>query len=99
MKPSGLTSVFGGNLAIMDIYAAQKMFGRGRKFDRKGVISVPKTMSEDEMMMIVLDVGADDMLVEDETQKSDNYVKDGFEVNLVVVPGVQTGVLLNASRV
>ena len=29
MKSSGLTSAFGGNLAIMDIYAAQKMFGRG----------------------------------------------------------------------
>jgi putative ABC transport system permease protein len=34
MKASGLTSAFGGNLAIMDIYAAQKMFGRGRSFDR-----------------------------------------------------------------
>src|SRR2546426_11135541 len=34
MKSSGLTSAFGGNLAIMDIYAAQRMFGRGRKFDR-----------------------------------------------------------------
>ena len=34
MKSSGLTSAFGGNLGIMDIYAAQKMFGRGRKFDR-----------------------------------------------------------------
>jgi putative ABC transport system permease protein len=34
MKPSGLASAFGGNLAIMDIYAAQKMFGRGRSFDR-----------------------------------------------------------------
>ena len=34
MKPGGLTSAFGGNLAIMDIYAAQKMFGRGRRFDR-----------------------------------------------------------------
>jgi putative ABC transport system permease protein len=34
MKSSGLTAAFGGNLAIMDTYAAQKMFGRGRKFDR-----------------------------------------------------------------
>ena len=34
MKSTGLASAFGGNLAIMDIYAAQKMFGRGRKFDR-----------------------------------------------------------------
>lgn len=34
MKSGGLTSAFGGNLAIMDIYAAQKVFGRGRMFDR-----------------------------------------------------------------
>ena len=29
MKVGGLASAFGGNLAVMDIYAAQKMFGRG----------------------------------------------------------------------
>jgi len=34
MKASGLATAFGGNLAIMDVYAAQKMFGRGRTFDR-----------------------------------------------------------------
>ena len=38
MKPGGLASAFGGNLAIMDIYAAQKVFGRGRKFDRIDVV-------------------------------------------------------------
>jgi putative ABC transport system permease protein len=37
MKPGGLASAFGGNLAIMDIYAAQKVFGRGHKFDRVDV--------------------------------------------------------------
>lgn len=34
LKSSGLNSAFGGNLAIMDIYAAQYVFGRGRRFDR-----------------------------------------------------------------
>jgi putative ABC transport system permease protein len=34
MKSGGLSSAFGGNLAIMDVYAAQMVFGRGRKFDR-----------------------------------------------------------------
>lgn len=34
MKSGGLASAFGGNLAIMDIYAAQQVFGRGRSFDR-----------------------------------------------------------------
>jgi len=34
MKSGGLTQAFGGNLAIMDVYAAQLVFGRGRRFDR-----------------------------------------------------------------
>ncbi|MCC6586979.1 MAG: FtsX-like permease family protein [Bryobacterales bacterium] len=34
MKPGGLASAFGGNLAVMDVYAAQMIFGRGRMFDR-----------------------------------------------------------------
>ncbi len=34
VKSTGLMTAFGGNLAIMDIFAAQKMFGRGRTFDR-----------------------------------------------------------------
>jgi len=34
MKSGGLASAFGGNLAVMDIYAAQVVFGRGRTFDR-----------------------------------------------------------------
>jgi putative ABC transport system permease protein len=34
IRPTGLGAAFGGNLAIMDIYAAQKFFGRGRRFDR-----------------------------------------------------------------
>ena len=34
LRSSGLTSAFGGNLAVMDIYAAQHVFGRGRRFDR-----------------------------------------------------------------
>ncbi len=34
MRSGGMTSAFGGNLAIMDIYAAQSVFARGRRFDR-----------------------------------------------------------------
>jgi len=41
MKSSGLTSAFGGNIAIMDIYAAQQMFGRGRTFDRIDLAVAP----------------------------------------------------------
>jgi putative ABC transport system permease protein len=34
MKAGGMSSAFGGNLAVMDIYAAQAAFARGRRFDR-----------------------------------------------------------------
>lgn len=38
MKSGGLASAFGGNLAVMDIYSAQKVLGRGRRFDRIDVM-------------------------------------------------------------
>lgn len=34
LRDGGLASAYGGNVAVMDIYAAQKMFGRDHKFDR-----------------------------------------------------------------
>jgi putative ABC transport system permease protein len=34
MRSTGMTKAFGGNLAIMDVYAAQLVFGKGRRFDR-----------------------------------------------------------------
>jgi putative ABC transport system permease protein len=37
MRPGGLSAAFGGSLAVMDIYAAQKVLGRGRRFDRLDV--------------------------------------------------------------
>ena len=43
MKPAGLATAFGGSLAIMDVYAAQMMFGRGRTFDRIDLALVPGT--------------------------------------------------------
>jgi len=41
MRPGGLASAFGGSLALMDIYAAQEMFGRERSFDRIDVVLRP----------------------------------------------------------
>jgi len=36
------------------------------KFDRKGVIVIPKSYDEDDVMMIAIEAGADDMTVEDD---------------------------------
>ena len=34
MTPKGFSEAFGGNLMVVDVYAAQELFGRGRRFDR-----------------------------------------------------------------
>lgn len=41
LRSSGLSRAFGGNIAIMDVYAAQFVFGRGRKFDRIDLAVTP----------------------------------------------------------
>ncbi len=34
LQPTGFARAYGGNVAVMDVYAAQEMLGRGRRFDR-----------------------------------------------------------------
>lgn len=41
LRSGSLTQAFGGNLAVMDVYAAQQVFGRGRKFDRVDIAMAP----------------------------------------------------------
>lgn len=38
LAPEGPAQVFGGDLAVMDVYAAQIVFGRGRRFDRIDIV-------------------------------------------------------------
>ncbi len=40
-KPTGVGEVFGGNIAVMDIYSAQVVFARGHNFDRIDVMNAP----------------------------------------------------------
>jgi putative ABC transport system permease protein len=47
MKGEGLASAFGGNLAIMDIYSAQMVLGRGQRFDRIDIALRPGVRVED----------------------------------------------------
>ncbi|MFA7061751.1 MAG: ABC transporter permease, partial [Pedobacter sp.] len=37
LTPKGFSEAFGGNLMVVDVYAAQELFGRGRRFDRLDV--------------------------------------------------------------
>lgn len=40
-KPTGIGQVFGGNVAVIDVYSAQFVFDRGRKFDRIDLMNSP----------------------------------------------------------
>jgi putative ABC transport system permease protein len=40
-KPTGVGEVFGGNIAVMDIYSAQVVFDRGHNFDRIDLMNLP----------------------------------------------------------
>jgi len=38
-QPVGIGEVFGGNIAVMDVYSAQLVFNRGRNFDRVDLVN------------------------------------------------------------
>src|SRR5215831_1274349 len=40
-KPTGIGEIFGGQIAVMDIHAAQFVFDRGSKFDRIDLVTEP----------------------------------------------------------
>jgi len=40
-KPTGVGEVFGGNIAVMDVYSAQVVFARGHNFDRIDLVNSP----------------------------------------------------------
>jgi putative ABC transport system permease protein len=40
-KPVGIGEIFGGNIAVMDVYSAQVVFARGHKFDRIDLMNSP----------------------------------------------------------
>ncbi len=46
-KPSGLGEVFGGQIAVMDVFNAQFVFGRGRNFDRIDLMNEPDVAVEE----------------------------------------------------
>jgi putative ABC transport system permease protein len=46
-KPTGVGAVFGGNIAVMDVYSAQVVFNRGRNFDRIDLMNSPSVSVEE----------------------------------------------------
>ncbi len=46
-KPAGIGQIFGGQIAIMDLFNAQFVFNRGRNFDRIDLMNEPEVKVED----------------------------------------------------
>lgn len=46
-KPIGVGEVFGGNIAVMDVYSAEVVFSRGRHFDRIDLMNSPDVSVEE----------------------------------------------------
>ena len=72
MSSSGMTQAFGGNLAVMDIYAAQLVFGRGRRFDRIDLKAREGVSIEDCQRAVQAAVGPG-LDVEPPSSRSENF--------------------------
>jgi putative ABC transport system permease protein len=46
-EPTGAAEVFGGNIAVMDVYSAQVVFDRGHNFDRIDLMNTPAVSVEE----------------------------------------------------
>ena len=57
MTPKGFAEAFGGNLIVMDVFAAQDLFARGRRFDRVEVRLADGTTLEEGTRTIEKAVG------------------------------------------
>jgi putative ABC transport system permease protein len=58
IEPKGPATAFGGNVAMMDLYAAQFVFARGRLFDRVDVVLDPGVTVEEGAKRLTAALGA-----------------------------------------
>ncbi len=58
IKPEGPATAFSGNIALMDLYAAQYVFGRGRLLDRVDIVLDPGVTVEEGAARLIDALGA-----------------------------------------
>ena len=57
MQPKGIAKAFGGNIGVMDLYAAEFVFGRGRNFDRVDITLEPGVKIDDVLPQLQSSLG------------------------------------------
>lgn len=104
LRPKGFAEAFGGNLAVTDVYAAQLLFGRGRRFDRIEVRVEDGISLEEERrrLQAALGPGYDVETPERRGAQMENLVANfvaGFNISCVFALGIGTFLIFNAFTV
>ena len=75
-QPTGIGEVFGGNIAVMDIYSVQVVFDRGHNFDRIDLVNSPSVPVDvlQQRLKARLPTGIDVMRPEMKGQSLENAV-------------------------
>ena len=97
MSPRGFAGTFGGNVALMDVYAAQSLFARGRTFDRIDVMVASGVSLDDARAQIARTIGPAYQVNATERRKVElerrtNIVVAGFD--LIATGALALGVVL-----
>ena len=100
-KPEGIGQVFGGNIAVMDIYSAQFVFNRGHNFDRIDLMNDPAESIEtvQKRLRETLPAGLDVAQPETRGQGLENTVsamRDGMLVTSFVALLVGLYIIFNS---
>lgn len=97
MTPRGFAGTFRGNVAVMDVYAAQMLFERGRTFDRIDVMTAPGVSLEDARRQIADTIGPAYQINATERRRADlqrrtDVVVGGFD--FIAIGALGLGVVL-----
>ncbi len=104
LTPKGFAEAFGGNLVVTDVYAAQALFGRGRRFDRlevrlaDGVSIARGTAALQQALGPGYRVETPDRRGEQLERLISSFVA-GFNITSAVALGVGTFLIFNAFHV
>jgi len=100
-EASGIGEVYGGSVAVMDIYAAQDLFGRGKRIDRIDIANAP-TVSVDELQArIQQKLGAGYEVVRPDVrgkslENSITTMRAGFTITSVLALAIGVFIIFNS---
>jgi putative ABC transport system permease protein len=104
LTPKGFSEAFGGNLMVLDVYAAQQLFGRGHRFDRldirlaEGTTVAQGTATLEKALGPAYRIETPDRRGEQTERIVNNFVA-GFNVSSIFALSIGTFLIFNAFNV